>query len=149
MRNAEEVAKRIKRAERFAAPVPSPSTAGSSAGVAGPSASRKTFPTRPPPVAVSSGVLASPWESNEPPIPGTDLSESVKDGKRKATEEVEEKRQGKRVEIANRSQLERELVEAQCEARVWRDEERRFREKAEKAEKRERWLQQQLESLKL
>ena len=53
------------------------------------------------------------------------------------------------MEIGIRSQWERDLFEAQCEARVWREAEKRDRESAEAAEAREKWLQQQLESLNI
>lgn len=125
-----------------------PGQSGSSVAGAGPSAPRLSFAARPPPTAVSSAVLASPWASNAW-LAGADLSESVKDGKRKAKEEVEEEWHGTRVEIGNRLQLERELIEVQCEARLCREEERRFREKAETAEARGKWLQQQLKSLNI
>ena len=71
-----------------------------------------------------------------------DPSESVKDGKRRATEDVEEDGRGKRVEVEDRLQLQRELVEAPCEARILRDAEKRWRKRAEKAEAKQR-LQQQ------
>ena len=67
---------------------------------------------------------------------------------------------GKGVEIGNRSQIKRELVEVECEARVWRQEERRIsrvwpekegriEEKVETAQAGEKWLQQQQESFNI
>ena len=122
-----------------------PGEPGSSTTVAGSLASRITFPARPPPTAASSAILDSPGASNEL-LPGADLSESVKEGKRKVTEDMGDDRQGKRVKIANRSQLERELLEAQSKASVYREAAKASREKVEAEEAREKWLQQQLGS---
>lgn len=125
-----------------------------------------TLPTCEPPTSVSSAVLASGWASNQP-FRGADISESVKDGKKKATEEVEEGRQGKTaeiggeteetkgvrqgegVEIRNRSQLEQELGQVRTRACVYEQEEESFRRKKETEQAREKWLQQQLESLSI
>ena len=120
----DEIQKRAARQARFATnPVPGPSIVETSV-----------------PGAVSSV-----------PIPAVDASISVREGKRKAVDDIDQT-QHKRSGI--RSQLERELVRAETQGEVYRQEERdlrkkaeNFRKKAEECEETQRQLQLQLELL--
>lgn len=69
---------------------------------------------------------------------------SVKEWKRKAVEEGQELRQEKKAKLDDCSYLERNLIRARARAGFAREEERRFRDMAEKEEEEERLIELRL-----
>ena len=98
------------------------------------------FATNPVP-GHSIAETSVPSAASSVPIPAVDASISVREGKRKAVDDIDQTQQ-KRSGI--RSQLERELADAQAKGDVYRQEERNFRKKAEEWEETQRQLQLQL-----
>lgn len=78
------------------------------------------------------------------PLEGMDGPPSVKEGKGIAVEEGQEVRQEKRAKLDYRSYLERNLIRARARAEFAREEERRFRDMAEKEEEEERLIELRL-----
>lgn len=96
------------------------------------------------PSILSSSEISAGASASTAGLEGIDGPPPVKDGKRKAVEDGQETRLEKRAKLEYRSDLERRLIRARARAELAREEERRFRDMAEKKEEEARQIELRL-----